>query len=67
VQVELIVNRRERILEFLYRFSFVYESVLLGRKQDLWGFVQAKVLRLSPKPAEWESDSGNDGNRDATK
>ena len=64
MQVELIVNRRERILEFLYGFAFVFKSLLLERKQDLWGFLQAETFRLTPKPAEWESESGKDGNWD---
>ena len=64
VQIELIVNRRESILEFLYRFSFVYESLLLERKHDPWGFLQAKVFRLARQPAERKTESGNGGSRD---
>lgn len=64
VFLELVVNRGERIVEFLLSLAFVDEPLLLEGEHDFRAAAQLKLRQLAPDPAEWGTDRGNDGNRD---
>ena len=64
--LELVINRRERIVEFLSCFAFRDERRLLEGEHDFGGFVEAKAWQLGPDPAEWGTEPRNDGSRDTT-
>jgi hypothetical protein len=60
VQFELIVDRRERIVEFLLSLAHVMDGGGFGRREfGGWGY--AKVFYLLPTPAEWGFEPGSNG------
>jgi len=66
VFIELIINRREGIVEFFFSFAFEDEPYLLGGEYDFGGTVGTKARQLGPDPAERGGEARNDGSGDTT-
>ena len=59
VFLELIINRGERIVEFLFSLAFEFPLMLrLGRRRGAWC---ADLWHLAPDPAEWRTERGSEG------
>ena len=67
--LDLIDDRRQRIVEFLLRLALEDGFNPLEPPEGTYKLLRVartKVRQSVPNPAEWGSERGNDGNRDTT-